>query len=164
MSAASSAERRPSRRSAQPTCPIWRRRDRGIRGTRGMGSRRPRPTPPGLQGRVIVRRRPPSRGPAPPLPPRIRFGTREGMKNDGLGPLGMHFFYPPEERQRGRFLTLRQKRSFYREEREGAKRGSSPSLPKGSRFLSPSIRLNLGLSRRSLFQWPVASSSRETSA
>lgn len=94
-SAAGSAGPRPARRSAQPTCPIWGRQDRGIRGTRGIGSPLPRPTPPGLQGRVIVRRQPPSRGPAPTLPPRIRFGTREGMKNDGLGPLGMHFFIHP---------------------------------------------------------------------
>lgn len=39
-----------------------------------------------------------------------------------------------------------------------------PSLPNGSRFLSPSIRLKRGLSLRSRRHCPLASSSRLTSA
>ncbi|KAB0398680.1 hypothetical protein E2I00_016621 [Balaenoptera physalus] len=145
MSAAGSAERRPARRSAQPTCPIWRRRDRGIRGTRGMGSPLPRPTPPGLQGRSLSGggRRPGART-ATPAPNSIWDPRRHEKQR--AWPFRDAFSYPPEERQRGRFLTLRQKRSFYREEREGAKRGRSPSLPKGSRgeyspILRPSLQL-----------------------
>lgn len=44
------------------------------------------------------------------------------------------------------------------------KKQSSPKRPKGSLFLSPSIKLNLGLSLFSLFQCPVETRILETSA
>lgn len=96
----------------------------------------------------------------------IRFTGREGVQSGGFRPLRIHFLSARGTTERkiddlktkARVLTGRG-----RSGRAGTGKGS-PSLPKGSRFLSPSIRLNLGLSRLSLFQWPVASSSRETSA
>lgn len=140
----------------------------GIRGTSGLGSPPlERPDVPGgrgLWGPVTVRGQLPSQWPRTATPcPKFDRGMRRQEKRCAW-PSTDAVFDLTEERRRGKgFPTLNKSAPTGRgRSREGAKRGRSPSLPKGSRFLSPSIRLNLGLSRRSRFQWPVASSSRDT--
>ena len=163
------AEPSTARRSAQPTGPIWGCRALGNPGNKRSRLPAPeRPTPPGGEGcgdwSLSGGSCRPS-GPHSHSRPKFDRGHEKARKTLRLALYGCSFRSDRGTTEGKRFPTLNKSApTGGGKEQEGAKRGRSPSLPKGSRFLSPSIRLNLGLSRRSRFQWPVASSSRDTSA